>query len=419
LKFSNRGETSRKNEAPTDFVDVKSLIRALSEQDLLASADAYFATLDESSEQCRKPFSNPKDAPRLCRNLGLLFDAADLFRGATVLDFGCATGWLTLALADMGCNVVGVDISPAAVALAERLKARPTMRERASAQFISYKGQQIPVESGSFDRVLCYDAFHHVRDQRETLREFARVLRPGGRVAMMEPGPFHSKTPQSQAEMKRFRVIENDVSMSEIISFAGEVGLDPPSMLVQFQHPLALSSEEFLMWSASAMPRSAANSVVSSLRERLLESQCFFMTKGSAPPDSRRPEGLAAELWLLDVISIESPEGRSYRISIRIRNTGSCIWLTGPGAAPGVVRIGVQVMGGKREFIEPDFWRVDLPANQVAIGEEVSVVFEMPQPKQAYEHLRIDLVSEQVTWFDQTGRIIPIDLPFVWLDKIR
>ena len=78
------------------LIDVRDLIGRLSSDDLLASADAYFAGLTIDSEQCHKPFSNIADAIHIHRNLGLLLQAADLFRGAEVLDFGCATGWLTI-----------------------------------------------------------------------------------------------------------------------------------------------------------------------------------------------------------------------------------------------------------------------------------------------------------------------------------
>jgi cyclopropane fatty-acyl-phospholipid synthase-like methyltransferase len=105
----------------TGFIDVKCLVRDLSDEDLLRSADAYFAGLTIESEQCHKPFSNTADAPQIARNLGLLLEAAALFPGAEVLDFGCGTGWLTVGLAKLGCDAVGVDVSPTALSLAERL----------------------------------------------------------------------------------------------------------------------------------------------------------------------------------------------------------------------------------------------------------------------------------------------------------
>jgi ubiquinone/menaquinone biosynthesis C-methylase UbiE len=107
-----------------------------------------------------------------------------------------------------------------------------------AARFCVYEGERLPLDDASVDRVICFDAFHHVRDQAATLQEFARVLRPGGRIAMLEPGPNHSRTPQSQMEMSLYKVIENDVDMQMIMAAAQSAGLNAPNMLVQMPLPM-------------------------------------------------------------------------------------------------------------------------------------------------------------------------------------
>ena len=42
------------------------------------------------------------------------------------------------------------------------------------------------------------------------------VLKPGGMVGLSEPGPHHSKTAQSQMEMRQFKVLENDIIIEDI-----------------------------------------------------------------------------------------------------------------------------------------------------------------------------------------------------------
>jgi len=168
----------------------------LGDEELLASADAYFATMTLASEQCWKPFSNPADVIHLTRHPGLVLEAAQLFRGARVLDFGCGTGWLTLALAQTGCDATGVDISPAAIDLANELTLKPPRAGRNAVAFRVYHGTRLPLADASMERIVCFDAFHHLRDPGGRLQEFSRVLVPGGFAAFIEPGPHHSKTAQ-------------------------------------------------------------------------------------------------------------------------------------------------------------------------------------------------------------------------------
>jgi ubiquinone/menaquinone biosynthesis C-methylase UbiE len=61
--------------------------------------------------------------------------------------------------------------------------------------FLPYDGQTLPVADASVDRIVLYDAFHHIPNQERLLREMRRVLRPDGIVAMSEPGRGHSTSP--------------------------------------------------------------------------------------------------------------------------------------------------------------------------------------------------------------------------------
>ena len=52
---------------------------------------------------------------------------------------------------------------------------------------VNGNSERLPVETGSFERVIMVDALHHVRSQTETLQEAWRVLAPGGRLVLEEP----------------------------------------------------------------------------------------------------------------------------------------------------------------------------------------------------------------------------------------
>jgi SAM-dependent methyltransferase len=393
-------------EADGGLIDVNELIATLTDAELVASADAYFRSLDIRSEQCRKPFSNPKDAAHLTRNLGLLFEAAELFTGCDVLDFGCATGWLTHGLAAMGSHAVGVDIAPAALRLAEEL-APLADPGQGSVKFLAYAGDRLPFDDESFDRIICFDSFHHVKDQAATLREFARVLRAGGRIAMLEPGPFHSRTTQSQDEMRRYRVIENDIELGRVARDAQAAGLDAPEMLVQLPKPLRLNLDEYLQWAAGGMTKTRAVAIGERMASQMVNTQCFYLTKGEPRIDSRQAGSLGAEIRLTDPISIQRAGFASFKVEVR--NTGTGHWICDRPAKPGCVNLGVQLLGDDDQPVRLDFMRVGLPHEVVYPGSSLVLSVDIPLSV-VVRRVRLDMVSEHVAWFAQLGRCHPVDI---------
>jgi ubiquinone/menaquinone biosynthesis C-methylase UbiE len=393
-------------------IDVLQFIEELTDREMLESADQYFAGLSVDSEQCQKPFSNVRDAGHITRNLGMLFEGADLFPGADVLDFGCATGWLTLAIANLGCNSIGVDISAKALELARQLQSSRSAPKKGTATFICCDGNGLPVPDESVDRVLCFDSFHHVKDQRSTLKEFARVLRQGGRVVMVEPGPNHSKTKQSQEEMRRFKVIENDIAMRQIAQDARSAGLEDPQMLVQFQRPLKLSFDEFEQWSRHGIGKAQERPLIDTLSRQLTDTQCFFICKGTQTLDSRSIESLGAQLRLVNVRALSQTVGLGFEFIFSIRNTGSGRWLTGEGQGPGTVKLGIQLMAADGQPLDLDFLRAPLPTPCLNIGEEVVLPVKIDWPDIPECVLRVDLVSEYVAWFSQTPACAALEITF-------
>ncbi len=108
---------------------------------------------------------------------GVVEQLADL-RGRRVLDVGCGTGRLSVALAERaGAKVWGVDASPEMLAVARRKAPRGVAFKEAQAE-------SLPFKDGWFERVVLWLVVHLV-DRGQAFAEARRVLSPGGRVAVV------------------------------------------------------------------------------------------------------------------------------------------------------------------------------------------------------------------------------------------
>lgn len=111
------------------------------------------------------------------RALGLLLPPLD------VIDIGCGEGYLTIEAARWARRVVGVDRSPAVLARARQLA------ERRRVTNITWKRgeiERVPAADASFDVALLSQTLHHAADPGRAVHEAARVLRPGGRVLILD-----------------------------------------------------------------------------------------------------------------------------------------------------------------------------------------------------------------------------------------
>lgn len=107
--------------------------------------------------------------------------AAGLALGRRVLDAGCGVGYGAVLLAEAGAeDVVGVDAAAAIVDVASK-------EERPGLSFARATLENLPYPDGSFDLVTCFEVIEHVEDAAAVVAELARVLAPGGILAISSP----------------------------------------------------------------------------------------------------------------------------------------------------------------------------------------------------------------------------------------
>jgi len=92
------------------------------------------------------------------------------------LDYGCGRGGMLRRVAPRARRTCGVDVDP------EVLPSIPGVETG-----VVREGEPLPFPSESFDVVTCLEVIEHVADEKKTLRELARVLRPGGTLILTTP----------------------------------------------------------------------------------------------------------------------------------------------------------------------------------------------------------------------------------------
>jgi arsenite methyltransferase len=118
-----------------------------------------------------------------------LVDLAALPPGAQVLDVATGTGWAALAAAQhVGPTgrVLGVDLAPE---LLERARQKVATTGLTHVEFRAGDAQRLDLGDQAFDVVLCASALFFVPDMLAALREWHRVLKPGGQVGFSGFGP--------------------------------------------------------------------------------------------------------------------------------------------------------------------------------------------------------------------------------------
>jgi ubiquinone/menaquinone biosynthesis C-methylase UbiE len=166
-----------------------------------------------------------------------VMDALDIDESDHILDVGCGHGRGLTELAARAQNgrIIGADPSELMVEIAARRNRR--LIESGRVEVVPAAVESLPFPDGSFDKVLCVHVLYFWKDIDASLREVARVLKPGGRLGLL----FRSKADSAAvasfpAEIYRFPAFEEVTAALEragLIQLASDCANEPVLLLAE------------------------------------------------------------------------------------------------------------------------------------------------------------------------------------------
>lgn len=215
-----------------------------------------------------KPFSDI-DCGRYLVDMGLVMSLMPR-PPAKVLDLGAGSGWTSVFFARRGFQVVGQDISPDMIEMANRNRERNHLD---NLTFVQCDFEQMPFRE-EFDVAIFYDCLHHSLDEEQAMRSAYAALRKGGLLITVEPGVGHGSTETSKMVMEKYGVTEKDMPPHLIISAGKRIGFTQAEVYERVVKPMKFVSP----W----RPCAVLNSVYWFLRSivrRMRESNIVVLTK--------------------------------------------------------------------------------------------------------------------------------------------
>ena len=161
--------------------------------------------------------------------------------GATLdaFDAGCGTGFLVFELAARGHRVVGVDFAPAMIAEARRKAAE----RGASVRFEHGDVEHLPFAPGRFDLAISRHVLWTLPHPEAAIDEWIRVLRPGGRLVVVD-GQFDARnTPPAQ---ENARTSAEYAAVGDRLPFLGGRSRDEIEALLRSHGLVGVKSDPLL-----------------------------------------------------------------------------------------------------------------------------------------------------------------------------
>jgi SAM-dependent methyltransferase len=150
-----------------------------------------------------------------------------------VLDLSCGSGWATCLLGTCvpAGKAVGADISGEMIRLA-----RKRSHGIQNVEFVQSNAEALPYAAGTFDKILCVEAFYYYPDQHRVLEEICRVLVPDGRIFILID--FYRDNPCWRDWIGHLKVRVHLRSITEYIALLRDCGLvDVEAQHIAERHP--------------------------------------------------------------------------------------------------------------------------------------------------------------------------------------
>lgn len=218
------------------------------------------------------------------------YDRLGMRRGDAVLDLGCGFGRHAFEAARRGANVVALDagrdeVNGVAATFVAMVEAGELAPGSTHAAVVQGDALRLPFADGAFDRVICSEVLEHISDDRQAMGELARVLRPGGTMAITVPRFFpelvnwalsdeYHNVPGGHIRIYRRSVLVERLGGAGLVPYARHHahGLHSPYWWLKClvgtsnaDHPAVKAYHRLLVWDIVKRPRTtrAAEAVLS------------------------------------------------------------------------------------------------------------------------------------------------------------
>lgn len=358
----------------------------------------------------RDPFEHglfPVGVPTHDLGVRRLFDLASVLLmlecrpGDRVLDLGAGSGFSSEMLARLGYHVVAIDPDLRALDQNRRRPSFDPTRIDGTVAVVGSLAEDLPFADAVFHGIVGLNVLHHVPDLPRAIREFARVLRPAARAVFCEPGLEHLDTAETRRAIAEHGENDRPFDVMAFLRDARGLGFSRACISATLQSPLRLVPIEEMALFASGKhhhPPLTEQGVVDEIHRR--HAFAMIVRDGERERTSRFPGILRREIAVEGMAS-RLARGKTYRATIRVRNTGDTRWIAEGSPMGGFVTVGCKFAHPSGRVVCDTAGRTFF-SSDVRPGESASVVMSLPVPTDLepgpYE-LRFDTVNEMVCWF--------------------